>query len=140
MTRFVSCCKDAISALIGWTVQVFSEDTVRDLLATMYVAGVDVNSGEFAFKVGFPAKSSLAGVVMAIVPGIMGVVTLEPSKDKCVLLNLDRCHGDVRAGLRACMRWSFTRSSRSGFRLAARPRSRWRPSHRNTTGACIVTC
>ena len=61
--------------------QVFQEDAVRDLLATMYVAGMDVNSGEFAFKVGFPAKSSLAGVVLAVVPGVLGMVTLEAPAD-----------------------------------------------------------
>jgi len=53
--------------------KVFDPATVRDLLAMMYVAGMDLGSGEFAFKVGFPAKNALSGVVMAIVPGVMGI-------------------------------------------------------------------
>ena len=61
--------------------------SVRDLLATMYVAGMDLNSGEFAFKVGFPAKSSLAGVVMSIVPGVMGICTLEEQPLEYVILD-----------------------------------------------------
>lgn len=46
------------------------------------MAGMDLSSGDFAFKVGYSAKSSLAGVVMAIVPGVMGICTLEePSEE-----------------------------------------------------------
>ena len=51
-------------------------------MATMYVAGMDLSSGDFAFKVGFSAKSALSGVVMAIVPGLMGICTLEEPKQE----------------------------------------------------------
>ena len=85
------------------TAQVFHEDAVRDLLATMYVAGMDVNSGEFAFKVGFPAKSSLAGVVLAVVPGVMGVVTREAATDRCGTCNgVWWTDGVLQAGAGAC--------------------------------------
>ncbi len=42
---------------------------------------MDSSSGEFAFKVGFPAKLSLSGVVMVVVPGVMGMCVLEQSLD-----------------------------------------------------------
>eukprot|EP00042_Codosiga_hollandica_P022931 m.87675 g.87675 ORF g.87675 m.87675 type:complete len:531 (+) comp50986_c0_seq1:1006-2598(+) len=58
--------------------KIFSDEAVRDLLAMMYVAGMDLYTGEYAFHVGFPSKGAMNGIVMAIVPGVMGVVTLTP--------------------------------------------------------------
>lgn len=40
---------------------------------TIMAVGMDLSSGEFAFVVGFPAKNALSGVVMAVVPGVMGI-------------------------------------------------------------------
>ena len=39
-------------------------------------------SGRYMFKVGLPAKSGVAGAVMIIIPGLMGITTYSPKLDK----------------------------------------------------------
>ena len=39
-------------------------------------------SGQFAVRVGLPAKSGVAGAVMVIVPGKMGFCTYSPPLDQ----------------------------------------------------------
>jgi glutaminase len=38
-------------------------------------------TGEFAFRVGLPAKSGSSGAIMIVVPGKMGVCTFSPPLD-----------------------------------------------------------
>ena len=38
-------------------------------------------SGKFAFAVGLPAKSGVAGAIITVVPGIMGICTYAPPLD-----------------------------------------------------------
>jgi glutaminase len=55
------------------------------LLALLYTSGVDEHSGEFSFRFGVPARTSLSGTVMGVVPGVMGYAVRQPSPDTSVL-------------------------------------------------------
>ena len=62
--------------------RVLKSETVKNCLSLMNSCGMYDYSGEFAFKVGLPAKSGVCGAVMTIVPGLMGVCTFAPPLDK----------------------------------------------------------
>jgi glutaminase len=51
------------------------------LRALMAICGLYDGSGEFALRVGIPAKSGVGGGIMAAVPGKTGLATVGPSLD-----------------------------------------------------------
>jgi glutaminase len=55
---------------------------VRHVLSVMYSCGMYDAAGEWAFEVGLPAKSGVAGGIMVVVPGQAGIGVFSPPLDK----------------------------------------------------------
>ena len=61
--------------------KVFSPDTVTAVLSSMMTCGMYDASGEFSATTGFPAKSGVSGVIVAVIPGVCGICTFSPLID-----------------------------------------------------------
>lgn len=62
--------------------RVLKPKTVQHCLSLMSSCGMYDFSGEFAFSIGLPAKSGVAGAVMVVVPNVMGFCTWSPRLDR----------------------------------------------------------
>ena len=62
--------------------RVISRDTARILVGLMATCGLYNESGEFAVRVGVPAKSGVCGGVLGTVPGRMGLAVFSPPLDE----------------------------------------------------------
>ncbi|MGE0606661.1 MAG: glutaminase A [Pirellulales bacterium] len=54
---------------------------VKDVLSIMLSCGMYDSSGEWAFRVGLPAKSGVGGGIVAVVPGRLGIGIYSPRLD-----------------------------------------------------------
>ena len=54
---------------------------IKDILSVMYTCGMYNFAGEWAYKVGIPAKSGVSGGIIAVVPGKMGIGVFSPLLD-----------------------------------------------------------
>ncbi len=61
--------------------QVVSADTCRDTLALLASCGLYERSGEWLFEIGLPAKSGVAGGIVAVAPGKGAVGAFSPRLD-----------------------------------------------------------
>ena len=70
----------------------FSKEYARYVNAIMTISGMYDGSGEFAMRVGGPAKSGVGGGIMSVIPGKMGIGIYSPALD---------AKGNSVAGVRA---------------------------------------
>ena len=63
---------------------------VKDVLSVMFTCGMYDYSGQWAYRVGVPAKSGVSGGVLAVVNRQMGIATYSPRLDT---------HGNSRRGI-----------------------------------------
>ncbi|XP_028835383.1 glutaminase a isoform X3 [Denticeps clupeoides] len=62
--------------------RVLNPEAVQNTLSLMHSCGMYDFSGQFAFHVGLPAKSGVAGGILLVVPNVMGIMCWSPPLDK----------------------------------------------------------
>lgn len=70
-----------------------SQRYVRDVLSVMHMCGMYNFAGEWAYRVGIPAKSGVSGGIMAVVPGKLGIAVYSPGLDQ---------YGSSVRGIKVC--------------------------------------
>ncbi len=67
---------------IPWSgVQIFDKSSAKRINALMLTCGTYDAAGEFAYRVGLPAKSGVGGAIVAVVPGELAVAVWSPGLD-----------------------------------------------------------
>jgi glutaminase len=74
--------------------QAYEIPSVRSMLSIMFTCGMYDYSGEWAYRVGVPAKSGVGGGVIAVVNRQLGIATYSPRLDK---------HGNSARGIEVCV-------------------------------------
>lgn len=72
---------------------VFEMDCIQDVLSVMFTCGMYDYAGEWAFRVGIPAKSGVGGGILGVVNRQLGIGTFSPKLDE---------RGNSVRGIKAC--------------------------------------
>ncbi|MFB2920100.1 glutaminase A [Aerosakkonema funiforme] len=62
--------------------QALDSSYVKDILSVMYTCGMYNFAGEWAYKVGLPAKSGVSGGIIVVVPNQIGIAVFSPLLDE----------------------------------------------------------
>ena len=73
--------------------RVLREDTVQSVLSVMASCGMYDAAGDWLYTVGLPAKSGVAGGIIAVLPGQLGIAIYSPPLD---------AHGNSVRGVKVC--------------------------------------
>ncbi|KAM7375499.1 hypothetical protein PAMA_014558 [Pampus argenteus] len=112
--------------------RVLSPEAVRNTLSLMHSCGMYDFSGQFAFHVGLPAKSGVAGGILLVVPNVMGIMCWSPPLDKL---------GNSVRGIQFCTVTSKPVASLSCIKaVKLRSSSAFRTSCLSSTSTTMITC
>jgi glutaminase len=88
---------DGVNPLTG--VVALPRDYIQDVLTVMNSCGMYNFAGQWSYEVGMPAKSGVAGGIIAVIPGQIGIGVFSPPLDR---------HGHSVRGVRVCREISET--------------------------------
>jgi len=70
-----------VATLSVHVLQVLNPASVRNTLSLMHSCGMYNYSGGFAFRVGLPGKAGISGVILLVIPNVMGLCLWSPAID-----------------------------------------------------------
>ncbi|XP_026166260.1 glutaminase liver isoform, mitochondrial isoform X2 [Mastacembelus armatus] len=109
--------------------QVLSPAAARSMLSMMQVAGMKDYSTTFHFKTSIPAASSSHGSLLAVVPGVLGLMAFSPELDACgnpwravhfcqELVSVFQLHSfDIRTPFRQILAYRQWKSESEGYQV-----------------------